>query len=94
MTVLADTAIRAKDLDEVKALEAKKSAETTQMLQRQKAAVVSDNISAQQIAKSPDSKASEIVRRVPAVTIKDNKFIVVRGLGEPCRRNCWEGDLR
>ena len=62
--------------------EAKKSAETTQMLQRQKAAVVSDNISAQQIAKSPDSKASEIVRRVPAVTIKDNKFIVVRGLGE------------
>jgi hypothetical protein len=62
--------------------EAKKSAETTQILQRQKAATVSDNISSQQIAKSPDSKASEIVRRVPAVTVKDNKYIVVRGLGE------------
>jgi hypothetical protein len=62
--------------------EAKKSAETTQILQRQRAAVVSDTISAQQIVKSPDTKASEIVRRVPAVTIKDNKFIVVRGLGE------------
>ena len=62
--------------------EAKKSAETTQIVQRQKAAVVSDNISSQQFVKSPDSKASEVVRRVPAVTIKDNKFIVVRGLGE------------
>ena len=62
--------------------EAKKAAETTQLLQRQKAAVVSDNISAQQIQKSPDAKASEVVRRVPAVTVKDSKYIVVRGLGE------------
>jgi hypothetical protein len=61
--------------------EAKKSAETTQIVQRQKAAVVSDNISAQQIQKSPDTKASEVVRRVPAVTIQDNKFMFVRGLG-------------
>jgi hypothetical protein len=62
--------------------EAKKAAEATQILQRQKAATVSDNISAQQIQKSPDSKASEIVMRVPAVTIRNDKFIVVRGLGE------------
>ncbi len=61
--------------------EAKKSAETTQILQRQKAAGVSDNISAQQIAKSPDTKASEIIRRVPAVTVQDNKYMFVRGLG-------------
>ena len=61
--------------------EAKKAAEATQILQRQKAAVVSDNISAQQIAKSPDTKASEVVQRVPAVTIQDNKYMFVRGLG-------------
>jgi hypothetical protein len=61
--------------------EAKKAAEATQLVQRQKAAVVSDTISAQQIAKSPDTKASEIVRRVPAVTIQDDKFMFVRGLG-------------
>src|SRR5262249_6745141 len=64
--------------------EAKKAAESTQILQRQKAAAVSDNISAQQFAKSPDTKASEVVQRVPAVPNKDNNFLVVRG---PAARN-------
>ncbi len=62
--------------------EAAKAAEATQLLQRKQAPVVSDNISAQTIEKSPDSDAAEVVQRVPAVTIKDGKFIVVRGLGE------------
>ncbi len=62
--------------------EAAKAAEATQLLQRKQAPVVSDNISAQAIEKSPDSDAAEVVQRVPAVTIKDGKFIVVRGLGE------------
>jgi hypothetical protein len=62
--------------------EASKAAEATQILKRQKAAVVSDNVGAETIAKSPDSDAAEIVARVPAVTIRDDKFIFVRGLGE------------
>lgn len=62
--------------------EADQAAEATQLVRRKKAAVVSDNISAEVIKKSTDSDASEIVQRAPAVTIKENKFIVVRGLNE------------
>jgi hypothetical protein len=62
--------------------DASKAAESTQLLQRKKAAVVSDNVSAEVIKQSPDSDAGEIVQRVPAVTVKDDKFINIRGLNE------------
>ncbi len=62
--------------------QAKKAAEATQMLKRQKADNVEDNISAESIRKSTDSDAAEIVQRAPAVTVRDDKYIVVRGLGE------------
>jgi outer membrane receptor protein involved in Fe transport len=62
--------------------QAAKAAEATQLIKRQKAAVVSDNVGAETIKKAPDADAAEIVQRVPAVTIRDDKFIFVRGLGE------------
>lgn len=39
-------------------------------------------ISAEQMAKSPDSDASEAVQRVSGVTVQDGKYVFVRGLGE------------
>ena len=72
--------------------QASKAAEATQLIKRQKAAVVSDNISAETIKKSPDANAAEIVQRVPAVTIKDEKFIFVRGLGERYSSAILEGN--
>ena len=71
--------------------QAAKAAEATQLIKRQKAPTVSDNISAETIKKSPDSNAAEVVKRVPAVTIKDNKFIFVRGLGERYSSAILEG---
>jgi TonB-dependent receptor len=71
--------------------QAAKAAEATQLIKRQKASVVSDNIGAETIAKSPDADAAEIVQRVPAVTIKDDKFIFVRGLGERYSSAILEG---
>jgi outer membrane receptor protein involved in Fe transport len=56
--------------------------EATQLLKRKLAPTVSDNLGAETIAKTPDSDAAEVVTRVPAVTIKDDKFVVVRGLNE------------
>lgn len=41
-----------------------------------------NGISSQQIAKSLDKDASEVIRRVPGVSIRDGKFIIVRGLTE------------
>jgi hypothetical protein len=51
------------------------------LAERRAAATVSDAISAQQIARSPDSNASDAAKRVVAATIQDNRYIVIRGLG-------------
>jgi outer membrane receptor protein involved in Fe transport len=44
--------------------------------------MVVSGISAQQIRKSQDSDAAEVVKRVPGVTIVGNRFINIRGLVE------------
>jgi len=44
--------------------------------------VVTSGISAQQISRSQDSDAAEVVRRIPGVTIIDDRFIIIRGLSE------------
>ena len=44
--------------------------------------LVVSGISNQQISRSQDKDASEVVRRIPGVTIRDGRFIIVRGLIE------------
>jgi hypothetical protein len=44
--------------------------------------VVTSGISAQQISRSQDSDAAAVVKRIPGVTIVDDRFIMVRGLSE------------
>ncbi len=44
--------------------------------------VVANGISNQQIIRSQDKDASEVVRRVPGITIRDGRFVIVRGLVE------------
>ncbi len=61
---------------------AKKATEAAQLAQRKASAVVSDTISAETMKKSAGSSASDVVKRAPAVTVKDDKFVVVRGLAE------------
>ena len=51
--------------------QANRAAEVTQLADRKKAAVVKDTVSAETIAKSPDKDAASVVKRVPAVTIKE-----------------------
>lgn len=46
------------------------------------AAGVVNSVTAEQIAKSPDGNAAQAVQRVSGVTVQDNKFVFVRGLGE------------
>lgn len=43
---------------------------------------VVNGISAQQIAKTQDSDAAEVLRRIPGITIIDDRFIIVRGLAQ------------
>lgn len=55
----------------------------TRALDEQRTAVgVVNAISAEQIARSPDSDVAQSIRRVSGVTVQEGKFVVVRGLGE------------
>lgn len=49
---------------------------------QKKSATVSDSIGAESIKKSPDSSASDVIKRVTGITIVGGKFVFVRGLGE------------
>ena len=49
---------------------------------------VAGGISAQQISKTQDSDAAEAIRRIPGVTIADDRFVVVRGLAQRYN-NVW-----
>jgi len=44
--------------------------------------VVVSGISSEQIVKTQDRDAAEVVRRIPGVTIVDNRFIQIRGLSD------------
>jgi len=44
--------------------------------------IVASGISNQQIMRSQDRDASEVVKRVPGITIVDDRFVIVRGLGQ------------
>ncbi len=43
---------------------------------------IANGITSQQIMRSQDKDASEVIRRIPGVSIRDGKFVVVRGLTE------------
>ncbi|GAA4131946.1 TonB-dependent receptor [Sphingobacterium kyonggiense] len=50
--------------------------------QQKNAASVTDGISSEQIARTPDNNIGQVLKRVSGVTTVDNKYVVVRGLGD------------
>ena len=56
--------------------------ESALLNQRKKSINISDGISAEQIKKSTDNTTAETLRRVPGITLMDNKYIFVRGVSE------------
>ncbi|MVM38966.1 TonB-dependent receptor plug domain-containing protein [Spirosoma sp. HMF3257] len=59
-----------------------KNTEIAVISQIREAQQVVSGISAEQIVKSQDRDAAEVVRRIPGVTIVDNRFINIRGLND------------
>jgi TonB-dependent receptor len=47
-----------------------------------KSLVIESGISSQQISRTQDRNASEVVRRIPGISVIDDKFIIVRGLSQ------------
>jgi outer membrane receptor protein involved in Fe transport len=62
--------------------DAVRSTESAVLMERKKAGSIGDGMSEEQIKKTPDANTAEVVRRIPSVTIVDNKFLQVRGSSE------------
>jgi TonB-dependent receptor len=56
--------------------------EAAVLIEMKEAKGVLSGIGSAQIAKSQDRDASEVARRIPGVTVVDNRFVIVRGLSE------------
>ena len=67
---------------------ARRSSETVAAKEQQESMVVLTGVGAAQIAKTQDKDASEVIRRVPGVSIIDDKFVMVRGLSQRYN-NVW-----
>ncbi len=71
------------DVGEVQVVARKRSnTEVALMNNLKSGSLIVSGITAQQISKSQDKDAAEVVRRVPGITITDGRFVVVRGLEE------------
>lgn len=66
----------------------RKNTEVAAVQQVKNSDVVVSNVSAQEIEKTQDSNAGEVIRRVPGVSLIDDKFVMVRGLSQRYN-NVW-----
>ena len=66
----------------------KRNTDVAMMTNQRRSLVVQSGVSAQQITKTQDRDASEVIKRVPGVSIIDEKFVMVRGLSQRYN-NVW-----
>ncbi|MFN3605051.1 MAG: TonB-dependent receptor domain-containing protein [Leptonema sp. (in: bacteria)] len=60
---------------------------------QKKSSTVSDGISQEAIKRSPDSSASDVIKRVTGISIIGGKYVFVRGLGERYSSTMLNGSL-
>ncbi|HPE77316.1 MAG TPA: TonB-dependent receptor [Draconibacterium sp.] len=71
------------DIGEVKVVAQRRTDTDMSLISGLKAQnLIVNGISAQQISRSQDKDAAEVIRRVPGITITDGRFVIVRGLIE------------
>jgi TonB-dependent receptor len=76
-------------LDEVTVTAERRSNTDVAMLSRIKSAeVVMSGISSQTIARTQDRDAAEVVKRIPGISIIDDRFVIIRGLAQRYN-NAW-----
>lgn len=61
---------------------ARKESVNTLLLQQKKAAEITNGISAEEISRTPDKNIGESLKRISGVSTNDNKYVIVRGIGE------------
>ena len=71
------------DLDRITVSVARDRGSVTAALEQQRtAAAVIDVTTSEQIARSPDGDAAQAVKRMSGVTVRDGRYVIVRGVGE------------
>jgi TonB-dependent receptor len=71
------------NIEEVKVFAKANRESTTELVNLQRnSAVVMDGISSEAFKRTPDSKASDVLKRISGASIQDNKFIIIRGLND------------
>jgi outer membrane receptor protein involved in Fe transport len=74
---------RALELDGITVSATVERGSTTALLaERRKSAAVVDAVGSEQISRSPDGDAAAVLARAPGVSVVDNKYVLVRGLGD------------
>ncbi|MEG1749357.1 MAG: TonB-dependent receptor [Tannerellaceae bacterium] len=68
--------------------QAKQNTELAMLKATKGSLLVQSGISQQQITRTQDRDASEVIRRIPGISIIDNKFVMVRGLSQRYN-NVW-----
>ena len=64
------------------AVEAELFTAEAQLVERQKAATITDNLASEEMRENADSNAASAMKRVTGLTVVDNQYVFVRGLGE------------
>jgi hypothetical protein len=62
--------------------EASSASAATQLLERRRATTINDNMGAQEMKANADSNAASALQRVTGLSVVDNQYVFVRGLGE------------
>ena len=66
----------------------KKNTEVAMIATAKNSSLIVSNVSAQEIQRTQDTNAEEVIRRVPGISIIDEKFVMVRGLSQRYN-NVW-----
>ena len=77
MTKFAETVTVTADF-----VSAETSSAAAQMVERRNAQVITDNIGSQEMRQNGDSDAAQAMSRVTGMSLVDNQYVFVRGLGE------------
>jgi outer membrane receptor protein involved in Fe transport len=74
-------------------VKADRRSERSLLAERRKATEVSDAVSSQEIARTPDSSAADAVKRVVSATVVGGKYVLLRGLGGRYAQTLLNGAL-
>ncbi|SEW34928.1 TonB-dependent receptor [Chitinophaga arvensicola] len=61
---------------------ARKESVNALLLQQKKAVEITNGISAEEISRTPDKNIGESLKRISGVSTNENKYVIVRGIGE------------